>query len=384
MMARRKKVFCEYSFWTEFVASRDSLFSINERALIESQTWIQFWRFLVKSNLVFDISIQQFNIYKQTNPTLSDLWKKVADGNCSIDFMPNSFPDINDEAIELKEDQLNAIYLTTASEEQCEKTSAKLGIVVLNPSMAKKSAHLFNDNGVALPDYDRDIKSWCFLESLNEQSPKLNNNNALILVDNYVVNKEEKSIKHNILEILDIVMPKRLNGDLTYYVTIFSSVNNDKEKERCKKLIEDIKALRSSQYKTKACFIHVQSSDFHDRTIITNNVWIGCGHGFDIFQKGRLIHQSTTVNVIFPFLQSSIKWAEKAYYNLLDDAQRIMKRSHRHGFDYWGDVDYENRLTKYLSSEPVASSKDLFSASINKTSSLKVVGILPLSALTSR
>ena len=54
-------------------------------------------------------------------------------------------------------------------------------------------------------------------------------------------------------------------------------------------------------------------------------------------------HKSTTINIVFPFLQSAIQWADQAYLNLIDDAREIDKQADP-GQNYWGIKKHGCRL----------------------------------------
>ena len=78
--------------------------------------------------------------------------------------------------------------------------------------------------------------------------------------------------------------------------------------------------------KIELSIIKCSSDNFHDRTIITNNYYIGCGGGFNLFMS-RLSQKSTTVNIISPYLNHSIKWAIKAYSNLISESSIVYKNT---------------------------------------------------------
>ena len=68
------------------------------------------------------------------------------------------------------------------------------------------------------------------------------------------------------------------------------------------------------------------TSDFHDRAIITNNLWIGCEGGFDLLKKDKygfrtISTKLTKTHLRYPFLHKD--WATKSYEDLLRDAEKI-------------------------------------------------------------
>ncbi len=337
-MSRRKVVFCERRFLSDFDEKLRIAFSGDFEAFL---CFGQFQKFLNKSDLILNIDVDAFSREKDSDRTLSTLWKGHANGTCSLTFNSTTFPDIFNASALLDEQQLNAIYLCCKSKEDCTKVSKRYGIIVLNPDMIRDANHVFNDEGKALPD--NNIKGWEFMDTLNHKYPSISINNALILTDNYIVNKNDVIIEKNLIKLLDIILPKDLDNNIVYPITIFSKVDNTTEINRVNRLIEKIKNLRN-KYHIKVSIMQVGTDDFHDRAIITNNIWITCGHGFDVFTGSNM--QSTTVNVLYPFIQSSNQWVAKAYYNLVDDANRIFKRDTKHNTNYWGDFDLYNRLSQ--------------------------------------
>jgi hypothetical protein len=93
----------------------------------------------------------------------------------------------------------------------------------------------------------------------------------------------------------------------------------EKDAERRYQLRNDeIKRIRA-QLKYKLSIFN--SSEFHDRIIITNNVWIDCGGGFDLFNNGKACKR-TNLRFAFPFLikrAQSKSWINEAFVYLIKD-----------------------------------------------------------------
>ncbi|MBR1435031.1 MAG: hypothetical protein IJ584_07955, partial [Bacteroidales bacterium] len=75
--------------------------------------------------------------------------------------------------------------------------------------------------------------------------------------------------------------------------------------------------------------------DFHDRTIITNNIWIGSEAGFDLLIPDRTMSTSTRVTkstkthgLYLGFGEEAANWLDKAYDDLIEDAKRSLRKNH--------------------------------------------------------
>ena len=73
--------------------------------------------------------------------------------------------------------------------------------------------------------------------------------------------------------------------------------------------------------------------DFHDRTIITNNVWIGSEAGFDLLVQDystntntRAIKTTKTHGLYFGFGDEAADWLNAAYDHLIEEAKQCLKK----------------------------------------------------------
>jgi hypothetical protein len=82
-------------------------------------------------------------------------------------------------------------------------------------------------------------------------------------------------------------------------------------------------------------------TDFHDRAILTNNLWIDSGSGFNLLRRDRLhfkAEKSTTISIAHVFFASkNINWLDNAAANLIDDANATLTRN---------NINSANRLLK--------------------------------------
>ncbi|MBR3566208.1 MAG: hypothetical protein IKN91_07790 [Paludibacteraceae bacterium] len=335
----RKVVYCEYAFWQEFIKSCPTHVNASERSLEQMQQWIGLYCFLAKSDIVFDMSLEDFQLEAPQDQYLLSLWQKSAEGACGLRCKKKNFP----YAAELMHEhitprQLSAVYLTTQETTVCQQQAQRFGVIIMNMEMVFAATHLFKDNGTAFPS--QLARDWNFMRGLLKTQPKINLSNAMIIADNYLLYDQQR-IQYNLLPILKILLPEQLDYELPYQICIFTEDKQNQLRYRLSMLVKTIKNIRPKL--NFQLMIYLAKDTFHDRAIITNNIWIGCGHGFDIFSKNGAIDKSTTINIVFPFLQSAIQWADQAYLNLIDDAREIDKQADP-GQNYWGIKKHGCRL----------------------------------------
>lgn len=310
-----------------------------ERNMQYMQQWIGLYCFLAKSNIVFDISLEDFQLKAPEDQYLLALWQKSAEGECGLKCKKNNFPYINALKSEhMTDQQLNAVYLTTQETDVCDRQSQRLGVIVLNIQLINNATHIFKDNGTAFPSVY--AKDWNFMRGLLKHAPKLNLSNTMIIADNYLLYDSQK-IQYNLIPILKILLPNQLDNNIPYQICFFCEDQRNMLRNRLPQLVKIIKQIRPLL--NFQLMIYDAQDVFHDRAIITNNVWISCGHGFDIFSSRGPIDKATTINIVYPFLQSSIQWADQAYLNLLRDAKAIDRHASL-GENYWGVRKHGCRL----------------------------------------
>lgn len=176
--------------------------------------------------------------------------------------------------------------------------------------------------------------------------------NSMIIVDNYILDDTTK-IKNNIGALLDILLPDKTIVE--YHIVLFGILKGTKksltEKDaarRCQLFGDEIKRIRP-QLKYKLSVFNC--TEFHDRIIVTNNAWIDCGGGFDLFNNGKACKR-TNIRFAFPFIINSAQtksWVNEAFVYLINDCLKVIKQNHTYMYDYWGDESGQNRLLSYYS-----------------------------------
>jgi hypothetical protein len=179
-----------------------------------------------------------------------------------------------------------------------------------------------------------DLWDWEKIRSVASEAA-----NALLIVDNYIFKGDEKS---NLYKILDIILPKSLKVD--FHLTVFYIESRPGSEDNLKNAIKRIRPNLNVVFefiKTTKDVNNGFKTDFHDRAILTNNLWIDSGAGFNLLRRDRLhfkAEKSTTISIAHVFFASkNINWLNEATANLIDDANATLARN---------NINSANRLLK--------------------------------------
>ena len=235
---------------------------------------------------------------------------------------------------------LNAIFFSCESKETCEKAMKDYGVIVVCPETIEDFQYLIFDQGAAIRKSEESDWGKC-LSCENAPIPC----NSLIVVDNYVLNDSDK-MEENLIPLLGRILPKSLKQSVTFQLTIFATLKNDKGIDyeiegrytKIKEILEKVRPGISFSLSILKC----QKDTFHDRSIASNNLFIGCGGGFDLFKNGKS-QKTTTVFAFHPFFYMHSKWSRKAYSDLLNDASEVFKRANT-----LDNLDMQYRITNYV------------------------------------
>ena len=334
----RKTVYCEIQFLKECLSQINMSDTPN---MIKRRLWNSIENLLQSPyiNLVLDISSDDFiseikdiekkkikAARKNENTQLGDfeelLWKlnyKQEESSLHIKCYGKDYISI-DAQNNAERLNMNAIYLTCKETDICEDISHKYGISVLSSKKFDVNQLQFEDAGCAIA---KDEKNMNWLKILQG---KCNICNAMIIVDNYILS-DTNVLDENLREILQALLPDTLSN-IPFHLSVFTSDMKQNSKIRLELLESIVKELRPNL----ECEISVFKNGtdvFHDRTIITNNLWIGCGGGFDLFKKGKS-DKMTVVNIVNPYLTDTMQWAKKAYSNLVKCIRRVINNKNEY------------------------------------------------------
>ena len=324
-MKGKRHCLIELSFLESYSKLLPTITMPDENIMEAIATWANLNSFISRSSLTLDCTPAQFNAGAQNDPNLKQLWKKNAGGECSIDFHGSQFNNIEDL---LKQNPL-CVLLT---EDDKTNICSDYGIININLSNFSKKALYFKDNGVAVKMGD--LWDWEKIRSVASEAA-----NALLIVDNYIFKGDEKS---NLYKILDIILPKSLKVD--FHLTVFYIESRPGSEDNLKNAIKRIRPNLNVVFefiKTTKDVNNGFKTDFHDRAILTNNLWIDSGAGFNLLRRDRLhfkAEKSTTISIAHVFFASkNINWLNDATANLIDDANATLARN---------NINSANRLLK--------------------------------------
>ena len=312
-MRCRKTVFCEIAFWDKFSECYPvSMPFPDDQSLMFMKAWIELYSFLSRSNIVLDTDEAGFLEKTNKDERLKLLWKKATGGYCKIGFNKDTFHSIKDAPSFHK-----SVILT---KDNYEREYAQFGVININASNFYNKGLLYIDNGVAIHSGEK----WDWIR-IKDHIAEMGSN-AMVVVDNYVFGSDYAPVQDNIYRLLDSILPESCSSP--YHLSIFYVNGTDNNQTG---FINEIKRIRPN-LDLKLEFFRTAASDFHDRAIITNNMWIGSGAGFSIcksrqgVQPEYLSKKSTTVTIAYPFFSSNnVKPVDDGYVNLIMDAKKALR-----------------------------------------------------------
>ena len=329
-MDYRKQIYCETAFWKRFRKRYPSALPLTEDSIRQYRAWTDVFKFMMRSNISFDCpsgDIKALFIPEDEgvpDQALMTLWKKHSNGEIMMTFDSANQVKLGDTPIsDMKPNDFSAVYLTA---NEC-RVAKDYGVLNITSDNYVNMSYLFRDNGTAIGKY-KDY-SWDFLKQSARHSC-----NSMIIADNYLFYGD---LENNLFPILDALLPDQLAKGLSFELSIFameldSSHENYRSWADIKKEIGQwFSTNRPNLEKRLELFNLNNLRVFHDRTIVTNYIWIESGGGFDLFKyderKGVLkSSKSTTVQITYPFIQSESTWPEDAYINNLNDVNFTLKR----------------------------------------------------------
>lgn len=236
------------------------------------------------------------------------------------------------------DEKLTAFYLSCQSGENCQKLMDEYGVLAICPDNIKNFKHILTDNGIAISKNDENIKSW---KDILKYCPC----NSIAIVDNYILT-ERILLEENLTDIFDILLPKKLNANVPFQISIFSTFKDGCDSQ---KLLDSIATkigeLRPNLW-FKLSIFKLSKDKFHDRTLVTNNYYVSCGGGFDLFKQQKST-KMTNVNIVYPFLNNSIFWTPAAYSNFINEVSVVYNKATSFQSEYLTGFfrgDKQNRL----------------------------------------
>lgn len=291
-MKDRINIYCEYAFWSAFFDDeRDALKDRNRR-----KAWDCFFDFLCANKLF--LGIAPTDIDENTCGGKAILDFRQATGGAGIHFLSGGLPSIT-ELNNNEHEKLNSVFLTTKQNAECKELSNKFGVIVLNKDMVYEAKHLFDDCG--RPFIKKKLPNWSYLNEYGNNAPSINCCNSLLIVDRYLFSgsNHENVFDNNLMPIFEALLPQKLADGIVFNICIFSDISSPNfydGSEEIEEIIDEIRPKLNFDLKV------IDTRRIHDRVIITNNIMLSCGAGFDVIGSDGLPIKFTNTSLTFPFL----------------------------------------------------------------------------------
>lgn len=333
-----KCVYCEFSFLKEFTRNIPrSNYALGGNDQFAS--WKAAYNFLKRSSIYVDASQKDIMEEVTENKRLLNLFQ----GRSNWHFMGAKFPQLDKLNIDEHKLFFSVFFCSSRSKKVREEISSRLGVLILGPNEVKHFAKLIDEKTFAVAK----LRPFTWNElSLTDFASK---SNSMIIVDNYIlenINLYDKNIK----PLLQKLIPSRIG--IEYHITIFTNLTGkkpfksqeeaiEKSKNRYNELKKKIQDIFVDLKKATYTISVIDSEEFHDRIIITNNAWIDCGSGFDLINENGNTCKRTNIRIAHPFMSDDNKrWVDEAYILLLCDCLKASQNPK----NIFGDKTGQNRL----------------------------------------
>lgn len=360
-MKSKRDIYCDYEFWNSFFELESVIIKDRKKRC----RWDSFCGFLTSNNLYFNISRCQILEDTDGGNALFDLCQQR--GGAGIKFIPQEFPQIQ-ELNDNDDDRLNSVFLTTKKEEECKFLSSQFGVLVFNLEMVFSSEHVFKDNGQAFTKENG--KNWNYLFEFKGKCPSISCCNSLVIVDRYILaDTNENVLNANLKPIFSALLPDALANHIVFTICIVAQKmgNNINGKlDRIKKLVRQIRP------NLVFCINIFGTRHLHDRTILTNNIMLSSGAGFDVIGTNEEPLKFTTTSLVFPFFRLDKKESEN-YLEWINNVLREEQKCRSYQENYWGEESIKHHLLDYYYEEPIIPKA---SYSIGDTLSAKLLSAL--------
>jgi hypothetical protein len=342
----RKSVFCEIGFYTKFIDLYPTTFTTDEDVLKKSRYWIDFYSFITRSNLFFNISKFEFDSLKKENELLEKLWKRSTGGMMGLEFWENNFPNIINLNKTFANDNklLESIFLSCEKEDKCKCIGDKYGIKIISINSIQNYPcdNLFDILIKSILKNSKHHFGWDFLSKLKHPC------NTLTIVDNYIL-KEEVSIKENLIPLIETFLPANL--EIPFHISIFAKKMIPK-----KNAVTNVTTLEpidfqnrinliTSLIKEKRPNLDIKiglfeiGNELHDRSLMTNYLYLESGSGFDLFKNRKANHQTKIIG-FYPFAISNINDGARILNN---DLRNTLKTIYKNAV-----IDADNQKANYF------------------------------------
>lgn len=349
-MPLKRTIYCEIDFLKKFGESIPQALSGREETL---QQWLNVFELIKQSELEINTSKLDFGHEAENNEFLKKNLKLFTDKGVKF-VEQHSCATVADRFVQKDSDAI-VYMLNSASKAEGRVYGQQKGVIVLTSESWESQGYLFADNGCYVEKNDENIQNWGVI--LKEKY-RLFDCHSILIVDKYLLSCKldyfqdlTKFKKTNIYAIFSALLPKSKPKNPLHISIITEDKNRPELNKEAKLKLDMIKkgiADLRPQCEVEIELLYPHTSPFHDRTIITNNAWISCGAGFDLFNEGQKVSQNTTIQIIYPGMQNCIGWCDEAYEKLKKQASCVIDKikAKKGGIISSTDKDFSNRIFK--------------------------------------
>lgn len=309
MAEYRRDVFCEWEFLKSFNDAQCTPMSE------EADLCSDLWKFIKRSHLLLDIERKAFTTKLENDKELFKwIFKSLTTGGGNCECIDEHGFKYVEQITNKGKERFKVVYLLTKDGEICNWYRQKFGSIVLSPKCweeekAKANQYLFRDCGSSI---EKD-KFYSWQEILSSRY-NLSNCNAMVLIDNYIL---KSNLEKLFAKVLDALLPKNLTQEDAFYCTIITVRGNYSVEEKHSEICKIINKLRPDLNYKLEIYVQLVDKTFHDRCILTNNVMIKSGHGFNILDDKGKAKTQTAIQIWHPGIQNASKCSDDEYAAIL-------------------------------------------------------------------
>ena len=254
------------------------------------------WKRLLfsEADLLLDISYERWEELFQIEPMFRMLEKSSQGGGSKIQFLPGIIKSLTET--EIINEFPSLICLT---EKETDILSLENGRLFLSQREMKSTGKILFNNSIFLvskvPSVKNTLKSW---EELATDVIPLTD---IVIIDNYLLNHEGLE---NLISIIKGIIPDRQSAG-PIKISILTGLFKDTPQQ-----IKDKGNLWYSEF-TKQIRAKIKNLSFevslgifsnislnHDRSLLTNYIWIDSDHGFNCFTNRGIPKVTTTIKLL--------------------------------------------------------------------------------------
>lgn len=207
------------------------------------------------------------------------------------------------------------------------------------------SEHIFVDNGQ--PFTQENGQNWNFLYALRERYPSISCCNSLVIADRYILADTSGNVLNaNLKPIFDAILPEKLANDIIFTICIVAEKMGNDINGKLYKIENLVKYVRPD---LDFCINIFGTKKLHDRTILTNNIMLSSGAGFDVIGTNEEPLKFTTTSLVFPFLMFDKK---DNYLVWINNVLKEKQKCRNYQENYWGKETVRHHLLDYYYEEP--------------------------------